>query len=174
MVSAGQGMQRPGGRLARALRALYGGALAAAAAARAALARAGGCGVRVDKAAQAEALRACLAGAAARSRAAGRPARRREDPDRVHAEVIYGELGLLGFPPPGWLRDSARAAGEPSLVPAGSRGERLLDLDERLLDLDERLTGVDERLTGLLGFARRPAADARHREALGDAREIGR
>jgi hypothetical protein len=146
---------------------VYGGALAAAAAARAALARAGGCGVRVDKAAQEEALRACLAGAAARSRAAGRPRRRREDPDRVRAELIYRDLGFLGFPPPRWFRDSARAAGELGFAPAGSCGERLLDLDGRLI-------GLDERLTDLLGFARHPAADARHREALGDAREIGR
>ena len=165
-MSAGQGTQ-PGGRLAGALYALYGRALAAAAAVRAALARAGGCGVRVDKAAQAEALRACLADAAARKRAAGRPGRRREDPDRVRAERICGDLGFLGFLPPGWVHDSARGAGEPGLVPAGSRGERLLDLDERL-------AGLDERLTGLQGFARRPATGARHREALGDAREMGR
>ena len=156
-------MQRPGGRLARALRALYGGALAAAAAARAALARAGGCGVRVDKAAQAEALRACLAGAAARKRAAGRPRKRREDRDRVHAEILYGDLGLLGFPPPGWGR-CVRAAG---FGRAGNRGERLTGLDGRLADLEERLTG-------LAGSACRPTAGARRREALGDAREIGR
>lgn len=166
-MSGGQGVRQPGGRLAGALYALYGGALAGMAAARGALARAGGCGVRVDKAAQREALRACLAGAAARSRAAGRPGRRRDDPDRVHEELIYRDLGFLGFPSPGWFRDSARDAGELSSVPAGGCGERLLDLDERLAVLDERLRGLP-------GSARHLAAGARHREALRDAPEIGR
>jgi hypothetical protein len=71
---------------------------------RAALARAGS-GVRADKAAQEEALRLCLASHAARHRTASRPRRRREDPRRIHEEIIYGNLGCLGFLPPGWGRD---------------------------------------------------------------------
>jgi hypothetical protein len=91
-----------------ALRALCQRALAAGGLLRALLARGGGL-VRVDKAAQEEALRSCLVSAAARrARDGGRRERlerepgfaetvRRPGPDRLPC--------LLGFVPDGWGRD---------------------------------------------------------------------
>ena len=60
--------------------------------------------VRVDKAAQEEALRLCLASHNAARRAARRPRGRREDPGRSRAEIRFGDMGLLGFMPSGWGR----------------------------------------------------------------------
>jgi len=144
MVSArGGGRAAPGGAFAWVLRVLRGRAVAVAAAARASLAQARDCGVRIDRAAQEEALRACLADAAARrrARAAGRARGGGEGPGRLDEQLGFAGPGreplldLLGF------------------VPAGRSREQMTDL---------------------LGFARRPVAGAGRREALRDAREIGR
>jgi hypothetical protein len=120
------------------LRALCGGALAAARALRAMLARGGGrVRVRVDKAAQEEVLRSSLASAAARRARDGRRERperepgfagtvRRPGPDRLPC--------LLGFVPDGWgrdltLEDVTGVVPRPALAGVARRHE--LDLGER-------------------------------------------
>ena len=139
----------PGGAFAGVLRALCGRAAAAAAAARAALALAGpgDWGVRIDKAAQEEVLRACFAEAAARrrARAAWRARGGGGGPGRLDEQ--------LGFAGPGRSRGPDRLAGLLGFAPAGRSREQMTDL---------------------LGFARRPVAGERRREALRDDREIGR
>jgi hypothetical protein len=118
---------------------------------RAALARLGG-GVRVDRAAQEEALREVLAGAAARRRAGERPGARRDGPDRLRGDPGSGPATRPG--------SSARAAGEPRLAEVGRRIGRAGGL-LAVIEAARR-----DELTGVPGFARR-------REARGGL-EIGR
>jgi hypothetical protein len=124
--------------MAGALRALCGGALAAGSALRAVLARAGS-RVRVDKRAQEQALKSCLASAAALRARAGsgreRPGQRTtREPEAVRRPGPDRLPCLLGFVPDGWgrdltLEDVTGVVPRPALAGVARRHE--LDLGER-------------------------------------------